>query len=220
MRILLLIFSCLLFGSTHAEVKQKTELTQFSQPFLLGDWYLFNPEPNNASEEFLAIRLTLESNYIFTIEIQKNDHSVDYWQGDFKADESTLVLGTDTETPQVYSYQNNHNQLNLNGVIFQKGLPKALVGSWTSEILTGEDILASDVSQMDLELHADFVFFMRVVSISGNEAVHEGIYIIEGDHLVLMYSDGEQDSLYTLIDNQLTLDSQSSDMYAVLNRVK
>ena len=117
----------------------------------------------------------------------------------------------DTETPQVYQYNNNHNQLNLNGVIFQKALPTALVGSWTSESLAGDDILASDVSQMDLVLQADFVFSFRVVSGNGNEATHEGIYIIERDHLVLIYSDGEQDSRYTLIDNQLTLDSQTSD---------
>ncbi|GLQ70749.1 hypothetical protein [Vibrio penaeicida] len=220
MRLFLLIFTCFLFGSTHAEVKQKAELTQFNHPFLLGDWYLFNPDPDSTSEDFLAIRLTLESDYVFTIEIQKKDHSVDYWQGNYEADETTLVLGMDTETPQVYYYNNNHNQLNLNGVIFQKALPTALVGSWTSESLAGDDILASDVSQMDLVLQADFVFSFRVVSGNGNEATHEGIYIIEGDHLVLMYSDGEQDSRYTLIDNQLTLDSQTSDMYAVLNRVE
>ncbi|KJY71084.1 hypothetical protein [Vibrio nigripulchritudo] len=220
MRVLLLILTCFLLGSTHAEVKQKADLTQFTHPFLLGDWYLFNPEPDDSSEDFLAIRLTLESDYIFTIEIQKKDHSVDYWQGRYEADESTLVLGLDTDTPQIYQYQNNHNQLNLNGVVFQKALPSALVGSWTSESLGGDDILASDVSKMDLVLQADFVFSFRVESSEGVEAIHEGIYIIEGDHLVLMYSDGEHDSRYTLVDDQLTLDSQSSDMYAVLNRVK
>jgi len=220
MRMLIVLLACLSLGAGQVSVPSKTDLTQFNYPFLIGDWYLFNPEPQDSPENFLAIRLTLESNYIFTIEIQKKDHSVDYWNGRYEADETTLVLGLDTPSPQVYMYNNNHNQLNLNGVIFHKGLPDALVGQWTSEILTGEDIMASDISQMDLILQPDFVFHFRVVSNQGVEAVHDGIYIIEDDHIVLMYSDGEQDSRYTLVDDQLTLASESSDMYAVLNRVK
>ncbi|USD66526.1 hypothetical protein [Vibrio sp. SCSIO 43136] len=220
MRMLILFLAIFTLGAKQVDVPKKPDLTQFNHPFLVGDWYMFNPDPVNSNENFLAIRLSLESNYQFTIEIQKKDHSVDYWEGRYEADDTTLVLGLDSDTPQLYYYHNNHNALNLNGVMFHKGLPDALVGSWTSETLLGDDIAASGVSQMDLELKADFVFSFRVVSDSGLEAIHEGIYIIEDDRIVLMYPDGEQASRYTLSDGQLTLDSQNSDMYAVLNRVK
>jgi hypothetical protein len=201
-------------------LRDNLDLTSFDYPFLLGNWYLVNPQPTEGDQDFHTIRLSIVSNYTFLIEIQKTDYSIEQWRGLYSASTDTLVLGLDSETPQHYNYMVNHNQLMLNGITFVKGLPKNLVGSWASEQITGDDILASEVSSMALTLQPDFVFMFKVESDTGEHAVHQGIYYYEDDHLVLMYEDGEQDSRYTINEDTLTLESENFDMYAVLNRVK
>lgn len=47
--ILLTCFSVSVFAS---ETRDNSDLTQFDQPFLLGDWYLVNPNPEQSEENF------------------------------------------------------------------------------------------------------------------------------------------------------------------------
>ncbi|CAK4067904.1 hypothetical protein OH458_13935 [Vibrio sp. MarTm2] len=213
---------CLLFSLTASanQNKDNADLTQFDQPFLLGDWYLINPNPENSQENFLAIKLSLNSNYSFVIDIQKKDYSVDHWEGLYNANDDTIILGLNTSEPQVYQYSANHNLLNLNGVTFTKALSNSLAGMWSSEHLAGDDLLASDVRRMDLVLQPDFVFTFRVANEDGDEAVHQGVYYTEGDQLVLLYEDGEHDTRYTLNRDVLTLEGEEGGMYAVLNRIR
>ena len=220
MRSLLLFCACLSFSLSGSETPKTVDLTQFDLPFLLGDWYLVNPNPNESSENFRTIKLTLNSNYDFQINIQKKDYSVEHWEGVYTADENTLVLGMNSAEPQVYAYSGNHNLLNLNGVTFVKALSNALAGIWSSEHLSGEDLLASEVQKMDLILQPDFVFLFRVSNQEGEEEVHKGVYYTEDEHLVLIYEDGEHSTRYSLTRDQLTLEGEGGSMYAVLNRVQ
>ncbi|USD42473.1 hypothetical protein J4N42_07100 [Vibrio sp. SCSIO 43135] len=230
MKWMVIILACFSFTvSSNTVVEEATkdtdksnsaDLTQFDLPFLLGDWYLINPDPENSSENFVAIKLTLNSNYSFQIDIQKKDYSVDHWEGLYAANEDTIILGLNTSQPQVYNYEGNHNLLNMNGVTFTKALPNALAGMWSSESLSGDDLLASNVSQMDLVLQPDFVFLFRVSNSDGEEAVHKGVYYTEGNNLVLLYENGEHNTTYTLQNDRLTLEEEGGGMFAVLNRIR
>ncbi|WP_394250866.1 hypothetical protein [Vibrio profundi] len=220
MRWMLIFLACISLGVASNESTNKGDLSYFDQPLLLGDWYLVNQNPDEGSENFLAIKLSLNSNYSFKIDIQKKDYSVDHWEGLYTANEDTIILGLDSSEPQVYAYSSNHNMLNLNGVMFTKALPNALAGIWSSEVLAGEDLLASNVQKMDLILQPDFVFMFRVSDDVGGEAVHRGVYYTEGNHLVLLYENGEHDTTYTLNSDVLTLEGEEGDMYAVLNRIR
>lgn len=215
------LISLILSFSIYAEAnRDNSDLTQFDQPFLLGDWYLVNPNPEESQENFLAIKLTLDSNYSFNIDIQKRDYSVDHWEGLYTANDDTLILGLNTSEPQIYEYSANHNLLNLNGVVFTKALSNSLAGMWSSAHLTGDDVSASDVHQLDLILQPDFVFMFRVSNDDGDEAVHKGVYYTEGEHLVLLYENGEHETKYTLNSDTLTLEMEQGAMYAVLNRIR
>ncbi|MEF1307601.1 hypothetical protein QTO17_37720, partial [Vibrio owensii] len=61
--IILLSFCC--FSISSAETNKEDELSHFDTPFLIGDWYLMNPNPEESSENFRAIKLTLGSDYTF-----------------------------------------------------------------------------------------------------------------------------------------------------------
>ncbi|PWI34173.1 hypothetical protein DI392_08275 [Vibrio albus] len=220
MKWLLLILTSVFAITVKADINLKGDLTQFDYPFLLGDWYLFNPNPQQSQEDFLTIKLSLASDYKFSIRVEKKDYSVDYWQGHYSVGVGTLILGVNADIPQSYQYRSSHNRLMLNGITFIKGLPNAIAGSWTSRDIQGEDILASNVSQMDLVLQPDFVFLFMAQSQDGTFVTHEGIYFMEDDHLILMYEEGEQDSRYTLSKDTLTLTSEHFDMYAELARVE
>lgn len=227
MKIIILILACISIGysysvsATSAEIiKNRTDITQFDFPFMLGDWYLINPSPDEGHVDFLAIRLHISSDYQFAIEIQNKDLSVHYWQGDYSLSSDTLVLGLNSETPQTYSYLASHNQLMLNGIQFSKGYPSALVGRWKSEEIRGDDILASNVSTVSLTLQPDFMFLFMSESDDGNLAAYQGIYYYEGEHLVLIYEKGEHNSKYKVDNNTLTLEGAGFDMYTVMNRVE
>ncbi|KIP71392.1 WD40 repeat protein [Vibrio harveyi] len=215
--IILLSFCC--FSVSSAETNKEDELSHFDTPFLIGDWYLMNPNPEDSAENFRAIKLTLGSNYTFSIDIQKKDYSIDHWEGLYNANEDTIVLGLNTDEPQIYTYQNNHNTLDLNGVTFTKGLSNALAGIWSSSHVAGDGMLANNINQMDLILQPDFVFMFRVANESGEESVKQGVFYTEGEHLVLLYENGEHGTRYKLNQNELTIEDSSGEMYAVLNRV-
>ncbi|WP_045404441.1 hypothetical protein [Vibrio jasicida] len=215
--IILLSFCC--FSVSSAETNKEDELSHFDTPFLIGDWYLINPNPEDSAENFRAIKLTLGSNYTFSIDIQKKDYSIDHWEGLYNANEDTIVLGLNTDEPQIYAYQNNHNTLDLNGVTFTKGLSNALAGIWSSSHVAGDGMLANNINQMDLILQPDFVFMFRVANESGEESVKQGVFYTEGEHLVLLYENGEHGTRYKLNQNELTIEDSSGEMYAVLNRV-
>ncbi|CAM3635405.1 hypothetical protein [Vibrio aquimaris] len=220
MRWIGVLLTCISLSCLANEVRDNSDLTQFDQPFLLGDWYLVNPNPEQSEENFLAIKLSLDSNYSFKIDIQKRDYSVDHWEGLYTANEDTLILGLNTSEPQTYNYSSNHNMLNLNGVVFTKALSNALAGMWSSAKLGGHEFVASEVQQMDLILQPDFVFMFRVSNSEGDEAIHKGVYYTEGEHLVLLYENGEHETRYSLNSDILTLEMEEGALYAVLNRVR
>ncbi|ELK2036582.1 TPA: hypothetical protein I7712_13510 [Vibrio vulnificus] len=222
MKWLLTLLTALTLSSVYAQdtSTKSADLTYFDTPLLLGDWYLVNPNVEESREDFRAIKLTLNSKYEFQIDIQKRDYSIDHWEGIYTANEDTIILGLNTDEPQVYQYESNHNMLNLNGVTFTKGLPNALAGIWSSAQLSGEGMIANQINKMDLILQPDFVFMFRVTSEDGDESVKKGVYYTEGNHLVLLYENGEHDTTYVLDTDQLTLQEESGEMLAVLNRVR
>ena len=228
MKWILLFLSCLSFVAFGSEVasssdqqsKSDSNLSHFDLPLLLGDWYLMNPDPEQGTENFRAIKLTLDSNYSFSIDIQKKDYSVDHWEGLYNANEDSIILGLNTSEPQVYAYSSNHNMLNLNGVMFTKALPNALAGIWSSAELSGSDLRASNIQKMDLVLQPDFIFMFRVSDEEGGEVIRRGVYYTEGDQLVLLYENGEHGTRYTLNSDVLTLQGEEGDMFAVLNRIR
>ena len=220
MKLVVFLSLVLSFSVLGEQTHDNRDLTHFDQPFLLGDWYLVNPDPEQSQENFLAIKLTLDSDYRFNIDIQKRDLTVDHWEGNYSANEDIIVLGLNSHEPQVYHYSANHNLLNLNGVMFTKALSNSLAGMWSSEQLSGVDASTSNVHQLDLILQPDFVFLFRVTNGDGVEAVHRGVYYTEGEHLVLLYKHGEHGTKYTLDSDILTLEMGEGALYAVLNRVR
>ncbi|MDR9828673.1 hypothetical protein RCJ22_24095 [Vibrio sp. FNV 38] len=214
------IFAIISLQLSASETGKAIDLTQFDQPFLLGDWYLINPEPEQSQEDFIAIKLSLDSKYNFSIDIQKRDYTVDHWEGFYHASEDTIVLGSNSSDPQIYAYDLNHNALQLNGVIFRKALANELAGSWQSRQLTGDDMAASDIDKMELTLRPDFVFDFRVTNDEGAQRAHQGVYITEGEQLILLYKDGEQSTRYTLDANELVLKGEDGIAFAVLSRDK
>lgn len=66
---ILLSFCCLSVFA--GENTQEDDLSHFDTPFLIGDWYLMNPRPDESAENFRAIKLSLGSDYTFSIDIQK-----------------------------------------------------------------------------------------------------------------------------------------------------
>lgn len=219
MRKLLIIWVLTLIAPFYS-VAEEGDAPRFEYPFLLGEWYITNPNPESDEQDFLAIRLSFDSNYFFSIDIQKKDYSVERWQGDYNANDDTLIIGLNTSTPQVYEYSTTHNQLQLNGITFFKALSKPLAGIWSSNVLSGDDLLASKVAKLDLILQPDFVFMFRASGNEGQESVKRGIYYVENDQLVLLYENGETQSSYTLVDDTLTLSGDGVDMYAELNRIR
>ncbi len=220
MRWPLIIFAVFSVAAFSAPSKDNNDLTQFDLPFLLGDWYLVNPNLQKPQEDFRSVKLTLNSNYQFTIDIQKLNYTIDHWQGLYTANSETLMLGADSSEPQVYQYRANHNLLTLNGITFTKALPNSLAGIWSSARLSGNDVLSEALHSVDLVLQPDFVFMFRTSNTQGLEAVHQGVYYTEGDHLVLLYEGGEHDARFTLNRDTLTLEVENGDFYAELNRIR
>lgn len=197
-----------------------SDLTQFDFPLLLGDWYWFSPDQQEAEGEdnqYKAINISFNSDYRFNVKLLKRDGTVEEANGYYDLDESTLVLNDDQGESQHHEYKLNHNQLMLRGAKFTKILPNNLSGAWYSDVIQGNDV-DDGVAELALMLRPDFLFSVRVSGTEGQSITHRGVYILEDDRLVLIYRGGQQDSQFELDADTLTLTNNQFGMEAVLKR--
>ncbi|MGO2341216.1 hypothetical protein [Vibrio litoralis] len=218
MKSLIVLLSSLALGAAAFESPKKYDMFLFDNPFLIGQWHVINPAPETIPEDFLSITLELESNYQFGIQIQRKDRTVHSWSGEYSIDDSEIVLGVESESPQTYQYTVNPNQLLLNGVAFSKTVPEHLSGYWRSTEVRGSDVESSFVSDIDLVLYPNFYFSIQSFTSKGSNKYRDGIYYIEDNYIYFIYNDGEQASQYALNSQQLVLSSQDADMYIAFQR--
>lgn len=196
------------------------DLTQFDFPLLLGEWYWFSPNQQGVQTDtgsYKAINISFNSDYRFEVKLLRTDGEVERATGDYDLDDNMLTLLDDSGVNQAHPYQLNHNQLMLQGAKFTKLLPQDISGSWQSNHLGGADI-SDDVSKLSLMLRPDFLFSMRVSGEEGKSVVHRGVYLLEDDHIVLIYKDGQQESQFELAADTLRLTDDVFGMEAILTR--
>lgn len=208
----------LLFSSLCMPLKAQ-DLTQFDYPFLIGDWYWFNANQSDSDESssYKAISISFNSDYRFRVKLLKTDNQIEETTGSYDLDENSLVLNDDFGEPQQHQYQLNHNQLLLRGVKFTKLLPFNISGSWQSDWIQGQDV-GDNVADIALKLRPDFIFSAEISGVNGASVTHRGVYFLEQDHLVLIYRGGQQDSVFHLEDDKLTLTNDEFGMHAQLTR--
>lgn len=150
--------------------------------------------------------------------IEMSTNTAEKWNGTFELSQENIRFGKEGEESQVYQYEVSHNRLYLNGVEFFKVVPEQIIGSWNSKLVSGEDIMVSNVQSLNLKLRSDFIFLLEVVSHSGKRNQQIGYYYFENSDLVLLYEEGEQESTFHITDNQLELKNEQFGMYALLVR--
>lgn len=216
---LVLFLLLLTLGQVCAEPNQRYDLTQMTYPLLIGEWYyLSDNRVDETSTEPSAMRLLLTSDRQYALEVLYGDETTEQWRGNYAVNDDQLILNSQTSSPQVYLYANNHNQLILNGVTFFKMADPSLAGIWYSDKLSGYDIQGRAPTHMTLVLQPDFVFFIRSADDVGHEAIYSGLYYTELDHLVLLYQGGGHDTQFTLINDTLTWNIDDGAMEAVMTR--
>ena len=203
-----------------APTRVMNDLTQFDHPLLLGDWYVVSDGEGEVAKSYKAIRLNFDSHYEFIMQIYKHDSSIEYWYGKYQVDKQVIRLTGNGIEPQEYAFSTTHNKLMLNGITFYKGNTIGLAGVWQSETLTGQENELIHLKTMTLVLQPDFVFMIKVIDANGNEAIHQGIYFTEGQHLVLLYQNGGHDTQFTLSENTMTLNVEQGAVEAVLARLQ
>ncbi|MFV0575341.1 MAG: hypothetical protein ACK5NC_08035 [Vibrio sp.] len=223
-KVLVVMLTCLscAFWSNYllaVESPKRQDIFLFEKPFLIGKWYVENPDPHFFPQNFHSITLVLASDYSFHIQLVNKDNSVLVWAGKYNATDDVLVIGSDSENPQQYQYSVNANQLIVNGVPFAKLSPKNLTGYWRSTEVRGSDIASSSLSHIDLVLYPNFYFSIQSSNKNGNNKYRDGVYYTEDNHIFFLYNDGEQASQYSLSTNNLILTSPDEDMYIDFRRL-
>lgn len=217
---IVLFFSFILFpslGSTASIELENKSLTYFENPFLIGDWYFFKPD--NIENDYDVLHISLNSEHEFVIEmIEVKSNTAEKWKGSFDISQDSIRFEGGSEASQVYDYQVSHNRLYLNGVEFFKVVPEKITGSWNSQLVSGEDIMASNVKSLNLKLRSDFIFTLEVISETGKINQQIGYYYFEKTDLVLLYEGGEQESKFHIEEDLLEIKNEQFGMYALLVR--
>jgi len=211
-----LFFISPLISSSTIELENKN-LTFFENPFLLGDWYFFKPK--HIDNDFDVLHISLNSDHEFLIEmIEIESNTAEEWRGNFILSQDSIRFeGAENDT-QIFEYVVSHNRLYLNGLEFFKSVPDQMTGSWSSQSVSGEDIMASDVKSLNLKLRSDFIFALEVISSTGKKNQQIGYYYFEDNDLVLLYEGGEQESTFYISNGFLELKNEQFGMYALLVR--
>lgn len=212
-----LLFFTFPFASNAKVEFENNSLTYFENPFLIGDWYFFKPD--HVENDYDVLHITLNSDNQFKIEmIEIASNSAEEWKGTFDISQDSIRFEGEGEVAQVYNYQVSHNRLYLNGVEFFKVVPDRMIGSWNSKLVSGEDIMASNVESLNLKLRSDFVFLLEIISETGKKNQQVGYYYFEDNDLVLLYEDGEQESTFMINDGTFELKNEQFGMYALLQK--
>jgi hypothetical protein len=194
------------------------DLGRFDVPLLLGQWYWFSEASETSNPHpYKAINISFNSHYEFRIDMLRRNGKLETAAGQYSVTQQTLRLYDENGTDQVHAYQLNHHQLQLQGAIFTKLLPDNLSGLWRSNSIEGDDV-SEDVDGVSLKLRPDFLFAMQVRGDSGRSVTHRGVYLVEGDHLMLIYKEGRHSSQYQLAADTLRLTNDVFGMEAVLQR--
>ncbi len=213
---ILLFFMSPFVSNAKVELENKS-LTYFENPFLIGDWYFFKPA--HVENDYDVLHIALNSANEFTIEmIETSSNTVEEWKGIFEISQDSIRFEGREDESQVYHYQVSHNRLYLNGVEFFKVVPERMIGSWNSKLVSGEDIMVSNIESLNLKLRSDFVFLLEVISETGKRNQQVGYYYFEDDDLVLLYEDGEQESTFIINEGIFELKNEQFGMYALLQR--
>ncbi len=213
---ILLFFMSPFVSNAKVELENKS-LTYFENPFLIGDWYFFKPA--HVENDYDVLHIALNSANEFTIEmIETSSNTVEEWKGTFEISQDSILFEGREDESQVYHYQVSHNRLYLNGVEFFKVVPERMIGSWNSKLVSGEDIMVSNIESLNLKLRSDFVFLLEVISETGKRNQQVGYYYFEDDDLVLLYEDGEQESTFIINEGIFELKNEQFGMYALLQR--
>ena len=118
---------------------------------------------------------------------------------------------------QQHSYMLSYNQFILDGARFTKLAPDNLPGEWRSSNISGNDV-GEGIEQLSISLRPDFLFSAEVSNSDGKKKEHRGIYYLEGDQIVLIYEDGQQESQFLLGTDTLTLTNKQFGMKATFQR--
>ncbi|MDD9157560.1 hypothetical protein PVK64_15420 [Aliivibrio sp. S4TY2] len=213
-----ILFSVTSFASDESmTIEERRSLTYFSNPFLIGDWYFFKPA--HVENDYDVLHISLSSNNQFRIEmIEMASNTAEEWEGSFEISQDSIRFKGNEDESQIYHYQVSHNRLYLNGVEFFKVVPERIIGSWNSELVSGEDIMVSNVKSLNLKLRSDFIFSLEVISHTGQSNHHIGYYYFENNDLVLLYEEGEQESTFHITEDLLEIKNEQFGMYALLVR--
>lgn len=212
-----LLFFIFPFASNAKVELESNSLTYFENPFLIGDWYFFKPD--HVENDYDVLHIELNSDNEFRIEmIEIASNSAEEWKGTFNISQDSIRFEGEGEAAQVYNYQVSHNRLYLNGVEFFKVVPDRMIGSWNSKLVSGEDIMASNVESLNLKLRSDFVFLLEIISETGKKNQQVGYYYFEDNDLVLLYEEGEQESTFIIKEDVFELKNEQFGMYALLQR--
>ncbi|KAB2824687.1 hypothetical protein [Aliivibrio finisterrensis] len=213
-----IFFSATSFASNESmKIEERRSLTYFSNPFLIGDWYFFKPA--DVENDYDVLHISLSSNNKFRIEmVEMASNTAEEWEGSFEISQDSIRFEGNEDESEIYDYQVSHNRLYLNGVEFFKVVPEQIIGSWNSELVSGEDIMASNVKSLNLKLRSDFIFSLEVFSHTGKSNHHIGYYYFENNDLVLLYEEGEQESTFYITEDFLEIKNDQFGMYALLVR--
>ncbi|WP_434360675.1 hypothetical protein NF212_08570 [Parasalinivibrio latis] len=195
------------------------DLTQLDFPLLIGDWYWFSQDQSTTTEDvkdYKALSISFSSEDTFQFTLLHRNGKTERLKGKYSIDESALVLNDEFGQGQQHQYKLSHNKLQLQGISFTKLLPAQLSGLWISKIVYGSDIEKG--THFSINLRPDFLFSAKVNDKQGNQAVHRGIYFLEGENLILLYPDGQQETTFELSANTLTLTDAISDAEMVMER--
>ncbi|MDX1301733.1 lipocalin family protein [Photobacterium sp.] len=215
-----LLVAITLYLSTFSSHLFADDLTEFDYPLLLGDWYWFSTTEKGVESEganYRAMNIKFKSSYNFVIRLLRVDGTVDEWDGKYDIDETNINFLAKGQDEQQHSYMLSYNQFILDGARFTKLAPDNLPGEWRSSNISGKDV-DEGIEQLSISLRPDFLFSAEVSNSEGKKKEHRGIYYLEGDHIVLIYEDGQQESQFLLGTDTLILTNKQFGMEATFQR--
>ncbi|MGL5990289.1 MAG: lipocalin family protein [Plesiomonas sp.] len=208
-----LMLSAIMSFSTPSYAELDQSLNAFDEPYIVGDWLW---RANGGAEitlgeiSYRSMSIRFDSRNRFLFVLQRSDGKNDVWQGKYDINSDALTLFPEGDTTQYLSFSLSQNQFVMGNIVFIKLPPSELLGSWQSAQISGTDVMPQ-VNHFAVNFHPDFQFESQSTGKDGKLQTNRGLYIYEGNEVVLFYEDGRQSLNISQENNELILNDNLFD---------
>lgn len=209
----MILFSTFVYSEEKTTIDKQQAMIEFDQPLLLGKWASERRYDKRGNQ--YSMTLFLASDYSYSLLYKQNNKITTSDFGFYTSNEKKLILTSSINNKTLsYDLEYTYNKLIFGVVSFIKYPELKLAGSWFG--VKGKE--EERIKVKSLVLEPNFVFKANFEDSEGRSREEVGVYVVEQDRILFLYSEGINIGVYEINDGELKLNMEKGDFLVTMRK--